>query len=368
MGAYWVLFIAALLLLLQAYLFRRFALSRLQYSRVFQVTTCYAGDAVELIERIENKKALPVPWLRVESQFRSGLYFKGQPNLDVSEGEYHQNHKSFFSLMPWTRIIRRHQVIARQRGVYVLGTVSMTAGDLIGMAKVVRSHQMNGVLYVYPIPLDISQMELPVKTWMGDMLVKRWLLPDPFQTSGIREYREGDDVKDIHWKASARSGELQVYRKEATADSRIMIYLNVEDHEHMWSRATHTEALEYGVSLAAGIAVHLLSQGMVVGFGSNGTTDRDSKLTTLIPAGGGPAQCEDILAVLAALDFRRAGSFHDYLEMELPQSGCGHDIVLLTSYKNEKLERLMDQYRQDGYTIQLLTLDNHSITKQEVQR
>ena len=86
MGAYWILLIAAVVVVVQGKIFKRTALQKLNYSRSFKVSTCYEGDSVELIEIIENRKALPVPWLRVESQFRSGLAFDNQLNLTSARG------------------------------------------------------------------------------------------------------------------------------------------------------------------------------------------------------------------------------------------------------------------------------------------
>ena len=56
MGAYWILLIAAVAVVVQAKIFNQ-ALKKLNYTRSFKVSTCYEGDSVELIEIIENRKA-----------------------------------------------------------------------------------------------------------------------------------------------------------------------------------------------------------------------------------------------------------------------------------------------------------------------
>lgn len=358
MGAYWILLMAAIVIVLQASLFRRLALKRITYSRSFKVATCFEGEALELIEIIENRKVLPVPWLRVESQFRTGIAFRGQNNLDISEGQYNQNHKSFFSLMPWTKIVRRHHVTATQRGIYRLGTVSMTSGDLLGSSSDVRSFPLDGGVTVYPEPLDTADMTLPVQTWMGDLIVRRWIVEDPFLVSGIREYRDGDPLKDIHWKASARSGSLQVRRRDATADCRIKLYLNIEDHEQMWSRATRPEAVEYGIRLAAGVAAHLLSQGMEIGFGSNGSLVDEANELIDIPISGGREQLNFIYEALARLELTRVLSFHDYLEQELRHLEGNYDILIMSTYVSDRLQILLDQFQEHGHRVQVTILED----------
>ncbi|WP_422657145.1 DUF58 domain-containing protein [Paenibacillus sp. EC2-1] len=357
MGAYWILLIAAVVIVLQAGLFRRLALKRITYSRSFKVTTCFEGEALELVEIIENRKVLPVPWLRVESQFRTGIAFRGQNNLDISEGQYNQNHKSFFSLMPWTKMVRRHHVTATHRGVYKLGTVSMTSGDLLGSSSDVRSFPIDGGLTVYPEPLDPKEMTLPVQTWLGDLIVRRWIVEDPFLVSGIRDYRDGDPLKDVHWKASARRGSLQVRRRDATADCRIKLYLNIEDHEQMWSHATRPEAVEYGIRLAAGVAAHLLTQGMEVGLGANGRLDDGGSELINIPVSGGREQLNFIYEALARLELTRVLSFHDYLEQELQHLEGSYDILILSTYMSDRLQKVLDQFHEHGHRVQVTMLE-----------
>ncbi|MGM1045124.1 MAG: DUF58 domain-containing protein [Bacillota bacterium] len=366
MGAYWVLLVAAVVISMQAGLFRRLALRKITYNRSFKVSTCFEGEALELIETIENRKVLPVPWLRVESQFRMGLVFRGQQNLDISEGQFNQNHKSFFSLMPWTKIVRRHYVTAAHRGIYRLGTVSMTSGDLLGSNFVVRSVPLQGKVVVYPEPLDVSEMSLPVQTWMGDMIVRRWIVEDPFLISGIREYRDGDPLKNIHWKASARSGSLQVHRRDATADCRIKLYLNIEDHELMWSKATRPEPVEHGIRLAAGVASHLLSQGMELGLGSNGSLEEEPNELIDIPISGGREQLSLIYESLARLELNRAISFHDYMEQELYRLEGSHDILVLSTYVNDRLQSMLNRFKEEGHRVQITLLEEPGLSRKEV--
>ena len=63
--------------------------------------------------------------------------------------------------------------------------------------------------------------------------MRRWIVDDPFMLAGVREYQYGDSMRDVNWKATAKTGNLQVNQRDFTADRRLMVYLNVEDHEKM---------------------------------------------------------------------------------------------------------------------------------------
>ena len=65
MGITWVIVTAFIISLIQGFVFGRWSLSRISYSREFNVSTCYADDTIEMIEVIANAKPLPVIWLRM---------------------------------------------------------------------------------------------------------------------------------------------------------------------------------------------------------------------------------------------------------------------------------------------------------------
>ena len=133
MSVHWLLIVTALVLYLQGKLYQWLGLRGVGYRRYFDVPACFQGDEVQLVEVISNRKLLPLPWLRLESLMQSGLRFHSQANLDISSGELFQNHRSLFSLMPYTQITRRHRIRCLKRGCYDLHTATMTSGDLLGL-------------------------------------------------------------------------------------------------------------------------------------------------------------------------------------------------------------------------------------------
>ena len=50
---------------------------------------------------------------------------------------------------------------------------------------------------VYPRLLSPGTLPFPSSRWQGDLLVKRWILPDPVWVGGVRPYTAGDERKDI---------------------------------------------------------------------------------------------------------------------------------------------------------------------------
>ncbi|MGF7036247.1 uncharacterized protein (DUF58 family) [Paenibacillus mucilaginosus] len=358
MSLHGALLIAAAAAAGQGLLFSRFNLRRLTYERRWSTRTCYPGEEIELVESIENRKALPVPWLRLESLLHGSLQFRRQFNLQVSGGEHYQNHRSFFSLMPFTRIIRRHKVVPLKRGCYRLSSASLTAGDVLGLLHTTRQLELGAELLVYPEPLPAGALDRPGQHFQGDLTVRRWMIDDPFLTAGTREYQAGDPLRRVNWMASARTGSLQVHRHEYTAERRLMVYLNVEDHEGMWDQVNRPQLIEWGISAAAELFRQAAEAGMEAGFGSNAGSVDSPKTPTRTGLQGGAGQHEALLDTLARLVLELSIPFDAFLEEEADrlQDGPSLDILLITAFVSAKMAGPLDRLRSQGHTVDLLPI------------
>src|SRR5699024_6360963 len=114
---------------------------------------------------------------------------------------------------------------------YTLQTVSVTTGDGIGFSEVFDSFEAHTSVTVYPSIIAIDDIPLPSHSWLGDITVKRWIVEDPFLQAGVREYQYGDPLNSINWKATARTQNLQINKKDFTADHHLLIYVNFDIHE-----------------------------------------------------------------------------------------------------------------------------------------
>jgi uncharacterized protein (DUF58 family) len=77
--------------------------------------------------------------------------------------------------------------------------------------------------------------------------------------AATREYRDGDDLRRVHWRSTARVGELMVRREEQPWESRATVVLDTRLYAHRGEGPT--ASFEWAVSAAASIAVHLREAG-----------------------------------------------------------------------------------------------------------
>lgn len=359
MLVFWFVVVTAAVLFVQSRVFRRYGLSRLTYTRRFEKKAVFKGESLELVEQLTNAKWLPLPWLRVESQLSAFLQFQRQDNFEVSSGELYQNHKSFFTLMPYSRITRRHRIKCLKRGLYRLESVTLTSGDLAGVSYRFRQIFLKDELVVYPSVADVPVSRLPSHSWQGDTVVRCWIVHDPFVMSGTRDYQPGDTLKQVNWKATARAGRLQSHQYDFTADRKLMVYLNVDDHEAMWRDVADTDLIERGIEWAAGAVHAVISEGLEAGFAANMPLTGTRESVRIEPRGGS-GQLYELLEAMARLELTRTELFADLLRREADEGREGRDVLVISAYWNEALEREARRMRLSGNAVAVWLLQEEA--------
>lgn len=112
---------------------------------------------------------------------------------------------------------------------------------------------------------------------------------------GLREFRQGDDPRDIHWRTSARRGAPFVRELEDDEGQEVCLVLDngvfgPEERDRAALTTEQDTAFEATVSLAASLACELLARGYRVGLCARGEE---------ITPEGGQAQATRLLRFLA---------------------------------------------------------------------
>jgi hypothetical protein len=153
---------------------------------------------------------------------------------------------------------RRHatyQVRSELRGQFEIGPMSVRVTDPFGFVELGRTFHATTRLTVTPRTTPLPSIPLG-GAWTGSGDNR----PRAFATGSaedvtVREYRRGDDLRRVHWRSSARVGELMVRREEQPWQSRATVFLDNRGLAHRGQGAA--SSLEGAVSAAASIAVHL---------------------------------------------------------------------------------------------------------------
>jgi uncharacterized protein (DUF58 family) len=160
--------------------------------------------------------------------------------------------------------------MCNQRGDYEIGQLVVSSDFPFGLHTAKRRINCTpGRLLVYPKTFCIH--ELPMFSSRSHAIHSQKIFNLPHsdeEYAGVREYRQGDNLKHIHWGASARHQALIVREFESYDRPAMLIILNCNEHDEI-GQAPHS-SLEYSIQIAAslmlfasrrGIAVELFAEG-----------------------------------------------------------------------------------------------------------
>ena len=186
------------------------------------------------------------------------------------------------------------------RGKFTVGPLSVRVSDPFGLIELNRTFSATTTLTVVPRVFPLPPIPLS-GAWTGSGDNR----PRAFATGSaedvtVREYRHGDDLRRVHWRSSARVGELMVRREEQPWQSRATLFLD----NRLLAHRGHGSAssLEHAVTAAASVAVHLVQRGFTVRLV---TASGEEEGGAWHERGGGAGEAAPLLeslAVLSAVD------------------------------------------------------------------
>ncbi|KJS55190.1 DUF58 domain-containing protein [Streptomyces rubellomurinus] len=152
-----------------------------------------------------------------------------------------------------------YRVRSDLRGRYPLGPLHLRLTDPFGMCEVSRAFAAHDVLTVVPQAQALPHVRISGE-WAGQGESRsRTLALAGDDDVILREYRPGDDLRRVHWKSTARYGELMVRREEQPQKARATVLLDTREIAHRGSGPA--SSFEWAVSCAASVATHLLHRG-----------------------------------------------------------------------------------------------------------
>lgn len=221
---------------------------RLALVRIVSPQLVAAGQPAQVQLELTNEGRAPTGLLLLEDQVP---YVLGTRPRFVIEGMAHG----------WRRHVA-YQVRSDVRGRFVIGPMSVRVTDPFGLVELGRAFQTTADLTVTPrtVPLPLIPLS-GAWTGSGDNRPRAFALGSAEDVT-VREYRHGDDLRRVHWRSTARTGELMVRREEQPWQSRATLFLDNRIRAHRGHGVA--SSLEAAVSVAASVAVHLSQRGFMV--------------------------------------------------------------------------------------------------------
>ncbi len=279
---------------------------------------------------------------------RTPLYL-AQEQIDVHLGDHPR-----FVLHPLERGQHRrlrYQVRSSTRGAYRMGPLSLRQRDPFGLTYVAVRLSSTTEVVVLPRVVDLTGRGSVAQGRGSEGEQPQMVALHGEDDVSIRNYRDGDELRRVHWPATAHRGELMVRQEDRPARRRAVLILDSRSSAH--GRAPLPSAsFEYAISALASVARALLLQGYVVHLLSTQTLsegtayqpmDLDTLLDTLARA-----QRDDDLSLEGV-----AGPAHTFT------SGGVLAVASLVAHDAEEMRHLA-AIREHGSTAIAFVLDRPS--------
>lgn len=206
------------------------------------------------------------------------------PSFALEIGEAGRAECGFVAaLEPGRRMRLRVEAVFERRGVYPLPGVTLATSFPFGLFRKERDLALAGELVVWP------RTDRPVREVRTAGVRARHrtgvAVPAPGargEYRGLRDYRPGDDPRDVHWRSTARRA-VPVVREYEREEAR-SFWLCLDP------RAADDAAAEAAVETLATLAARAERRGQPFGVAAAGQT---------IPPGTGPLHLERVLDLLA---------------------------------------------------------------------
>ncbi len=157
----------------------------------------------------------------------------------------------------WERRVS-YRVRSDLRGRFEIGPMTVRVSDPFGLIELSRAFRTVTPLIVMPHTWPLPQIPLGgARAGAGENRPRAFAVGSAEDVS-VREYRIGDDLRRVHWRSSARTGDLMVRREEQPWQSRATIFLDNRASAHRGRGAA--SSLESAVSAAASLAQHLVER------------------------------------------------------------------------------------------------------------
>ncbi|MFI5258379.1 MAG: DUF58 domain-containing protein [Candidatus Limnocylindrales bacterium] len=315
-----------------AYVLTRFGLADLEAGYRVDHRQAHVGDDLRTTYSISNASGLPKPWLEVYNPTDLPVPLPGR-----ALGLRSWAQRSWVAIVPLTR-----------RGTYRIEPMVVRTGDPFGFFEAAATVGRPTLVTVFPRVIPLPRWRLANAFLEGTHSApERTLQTTPLATT-VRPYAPGDSFNRIHWRSTARLGEIQVkeFDLEQTADVWIFVDLEARVQAGEGDVSTVEEALR----VAASVAHDAILENRAVGLTTSG-----HRLVS-IPADRGPRQRQKIMQLLAAVDGDGRAPLAEVLLTGLPKLRRGMTAVIVTASRERQWVRTLTSLRARGVTATVVAL------------
>jgi len=354
-----ILSIVVLVVETVAQVWTRFGLTGVTYRRRLERHRIAWGEEIPVAVEVWNRKRLPLAWLRADDAASPGVVVR-ERSLAIGRtgGAVLRN---AWTLAPFERVSRRFHVSAERRGVYELGPVELSVGDLFARQAATEERPAADRFLVRPRTVPTSA--LPRRDMIGGNDRARFgLAEDPSRFAGIRAYAPGDPLRRVHPRASARLGRPVVKRFEPSRDREVLLALDVQTaNGAAWLATFDSDDAEALFVVAASIARSLALERAAFGLAAAGYHGAESRLAWL-PVSEAPGHAERVFDLLARLSSHPSAPFEHLVGAIRREVRPGTTVVVVSARDPSPYLRHLRLLAQAGWPVVFVAVGRDAVT------
>jgi uncharacterized protein (DUF58 family) len=326
-----------------SYVLVRLGLSDLEAGYAVSQLHGHVGDRLRVTYTLRNTSRLPKPWLEVHNPTTMP---GGLPGRAITLGS--RAERSWLIRAPLTR-----------RGHFRIEPLHIRTGDPFGFFEAAATVGQGVSVVVYPRLEPLPAWRLPAANLEGSHAAPERTLQTTPLAYTVRPYAPGDSMNRIHWRSTARHGEIQVkeFDLEQTADAWIILDLQRGIQTGRGEEST-TEA---AVRAAASIGDKALAENRAVGMTVN------AGRTAYLPADRGGRQHQKIMQLLAAVDADSPTPLVETLIASVGRLRRGMTAVIITASLDPSWVRPLAALRARGVGCVVVSLDAPAFARAEAE-
>jgi len=331
-------------------------LGQVTFERSFSFAGVYAGEEVELIETVTNHGFFPMIGLTVDAYLYNELRISG---FDPPKKDGMQLMTERFTLWPYMRIRRRHKVRCQRRGAYRVASVA--ARTRLGEYYFDSPAEIR----VYPFPIPSSAISDAAGRMQGDEKSRIKLYTDPFTNAGVRDYRFGDSMSSVNFKASARTwfagtisgSPLKVNARDFCSNRRLCVFMDFHlERDSGIDGKKYNARIEAGLSYSAALIREAIELGFAAGFVCN-CKQADGSMALRFPVGGGRAHMISIFDGMAEIMPEDGASYPMLLEEAIASGTSDCEIVSIVLCPSERTDGMLSALSKLGNNVRSIVLN-----------
>ena len=278
-----------------SWLWNKLSLEQVSYDRHLPTNRAFVGEELLLDVTLDNSKAVPLGWIRVEDRFPNEIHVIG-----ADMGEHfdrnarvlrHSTSMAGHEKMRW-----EYRLTCSQRGLYQIGPAQLRSRDLFGFFSSERLSPQKDYLLVYPKIVPLHELGLPAITPIGEVKGGSRMFQDVTRPSSVRDYQRGDPLRWVDWKLSAKSQRLQVRSFDPSSTTTLILVVAVDTVPRHWEGHSPV-LLERVITASASLASYASERRYALGLFSNGSAMLADRPVRIQPS----TRLEQLTLVLEAL-------------------------------------------------------------------